>query len=576
MTVRRRPWIVPWLLVGGVLIIVLGRMQAEVASRTGGGWVYPLDDTYIHLAMARTLGQHGVWGITPAGFTPSTSSLLWTALLALGGAIGGHWEQLPLVFNLAIGLAMLALVANWLSRGSKQPIVLVGGLLAFLFITPLPTLAAMGMEHLLHLLLCLVFLRVWEKRYLANDAASGPGWKLLLLASLVPAVRYEGLFLVAAASLIAWFDGRWRWLLLIPAAWVIIGGFGIWSMAQGWMFLPTSVLVKSALGSGLRPPGLFPWFKAFLDHVAGSPELLVLMIWAGWTLCGITDGLFSPKPTREYEAARLHAALFLLTALQHLAFAEIGYLFRYEGYLVGWGLVLCLRFYRYWWWQVLTMLFFGLMAYQLCHRFRWPVPTGQGTRHWLAGLGLVIVVFLIFAPLGLRGMKALPITVQASVNIHDQQIQMGRFVREGAFGPGAVAVNDLGAVAWLGDREILDVWGLATLEVAKAKRAGTYGPALVEALANARQVTLAMVYPTWMQRFGGIPPSWTRIGSWTIADNVICGEATVEFYAVASAAAPLIRRALGAFTPNLPRTVKVVLFDLPARSSPDQGRGADE
>jgi hypothetical protein len=139
-----------------------------------------------------------------------------------------------------------------------------------------------------------------------------------------------------------------------------------------------------------------------------------------------------------------------------------------------------------------------------------------------------------------------------------------------------VAVNDLGAVAWLGDREILDVWGLATLEVAKAKRAGTYGPALVEALANARQVTLAMVYPTWMQRFGGIPPSWTRIGSWTIADNVICGEATVEFYAVASAAAPLIRRALGAFTPNLPRTVKVVLFDLPARSSPDQGRGADE
>ncbi len=545
----RHPWVGPLALVAGVFLFITGGVWSSVLSKTGGVWVYPLDDTYIHLAMARNLVEHGVWGITPSAFTPSTSSLVWTSLLAVGGVFLGHWEQLPLVGNLVVGLMILGLVAHWLAQMTNRPAVMVGGLLAFLLATPLPTLATLGMEHLLHLLLCLLFVRVWGFRYSGGGPPRGPGWKLLLLAAVLPAVRYESLFLVAAASLIGLLDRRPRWLFLVPAGWVLIGLFGIWSMSQGWFFLPTSVLVKSALGSGLRPAGVFPWLAAFLVRASENPHLIVLLFWAGFSLINQPQGSAPSQDGEEAVEARLQAALYLLSALQHLALAETGYLFRYEGYLVGWGTVLLLRFHRHWWprWRSVSPL----------------------SRAWVPWLGVALLVLLTTVPLALRGMKALSINVQASVNIHDQQIQMGRFVRAGEFGKGAVAVNDLGAVAWLGGRELLDVWGLAARDVAQAKRAGTFGPALVEALAAARGVTVAIVYSSWMARFGGVPRSWEKIGTWTIADNVICGDATVVFYAVGTASVPLVRRALTTFSPALPPSVRAEIFD-PAEQGPGQ------
>jgi len=44
--------------------------------KSGCRLVYPLDDTYIHLAMARNLVHHGVWGVTPYEFSSTSSSLL--------------------------------------------------------------------------------------------------------------------------------------------------------------------------------------------------------------------------------------------------------------------------------------------------------------------------------------------------------------------------------------------------------------------------------------------------------------------------------------------------------------------
>jgi len=39
-----------------------GGLYVAATARTGGRLVYPLDDPYIHMAMAKNLSLHGVWG----------------------------------------------------------------------------------------------------------------------------------------------------------------------------------------------------------------------------------------------------------------------------------------------------------------------------------------------------------------------------------------------------------------------------------------------------------------------------------------------------------------------------------
>ena len=64
-----------WGAVAAILYLSLGQND--------GKFIYAFDDAYIHLAIARNLGQHGVWGVTQYGFTSSVWSLLWPLLLSV-------------------------------------------------------------------------------------------------------------------------------------------------------------------------------------------------------------------------------------------------------------------------------------------------------------------------------------------------------------------------------------------------------------------------------------------------------------------------------------------------------------
>ena len=71
---------------------------------------------------------------------------------------------------------------------------------------------------------------------------------LPLLAALVVAARYEGLFLVGAACLLLMARRRIGLAVLVGLGGLIAPvTFGLYALHQGWRFLPTSILLKGRI-----------------------------------------------------------------------------------------------------------------------------------------------------------------------------------------------------------------------------------------------------------------------------------------------------------------------------------------
>ncbi len=68
---RRWPLVAAAILLG---LVLLGSFLTARRHLAGDGFAYALDDAYIHLAMARTLVDRGILGVTPYEFSSSTSS----------------------------------------------------------------------------------------------------------------------------------------------------------------------------------------------------------------------------------------------------------------------------------------------------------------------------------------------------------------------------------------------------------------------------------------------------------------------------------------------------------------------
>jgi hypothetical protein len=120
---------------------------------------------------------------------------------------------------------------------------------------------------------------------------------------------------------------------------------------------------------------------------------------------------------------------------------------------------------------------------------------------------------------------------------------------------GPVAVNDIGAVSYYNDFPLLDLYGLASMDVARAKLAGTYDTADIERFTRASGAPIVIVYDYWFDRYGGLPAGWVKVGEWHFTDCFVCGGDTVSFYATSAAQASTLRAQLDAYREALPARV---------------------
>ncbi|MBN2356156.1 hypothetical protein JXO59_08585, partial [candidate division KSB1 bacterium] len=101
----RQRWILLAIFVLFSILLSVFVYAAYIAN--DGHIIYVLDDTYIHMAMAKNIVEYGVFGITPYRVSATSSSPFWTLLLALLYGIFGKSEWLPLFLNYLSGLGAI-------------------------------------------------------------------------------------------------------------------------------------------------------------------------------------------------------------------------------------------------------------------------------------------------------------------------------------------------------------------------------------------------------------------------------------------------------------------------------------
>jgi hypothetical protein len=503
--------------------LVIALVSASTA-RTGGTLVYPLDDTYVHLAIAKHTANDGVWGVTSERFTSASSSPLWTASLAAVFAVAGVADAAPLVLNILIGIALLVSAYQLLVDSGMAPVAAVPWSLIVLFGGTVPTLTLIGMEHTLHALLTL-WLMVMAARRAASGAAASPLAPLAIVAALTVMTRYEGAFAVMCVALALAVTRRWRDAAMVSAAGMLpIAAFGAWSIAQGGFLLPNSVLLK-----GVMPPPTFigvaqlalfvPAFKALqaTPHLAGLLAAVVVLV-------------LLPSHDGGARERRIAALIFAGSVLLHMQFARAGWFFRYEAYLMVCGLVI---------------------AAMLAQGVSW--ATMLPARRPLFAVAALVALALIALPIARRSYTALHLVPGAAANIFEQQYQVAAFLDEHYAGR-RIAVNDVGAIGYFADVRLFDIYGLASSEIAALKRRGEYDSQKVGELAARDGVAIAVIYPSWLAEYGGIPAGWEKAGAWGVSDNLVLGETAASFYAVGTPRDELSEQ-LRAYAGRLPSTV---------------------
>ena len=120
-------------------------------------------------------------------------------------------------------------------------------------------------------------------------------------------------------------------------------------------------------------------------------------------------------------------------------------------------------------------------------------------------------------------------------------------------------MNDIGAVSFFNQSTIIDLWGLANMDVAKAKKDGHDTPAFLNEIVKKNKVEFAIVYDSWFD--DALLHKWKKVATWQIENNVICGDATVSFYAIKPESDKTLIKNLTTYQSLLPTDVTVKYYN---------------
>ena len=139
---------------------------------------------------------------------------------------------------------------------------------------------------------------------------------------------------------------------------------------------------------------------------------------------------------------------------------------------------------------------------------------------------------------------------------------MGLFVKqyynEGTF----VVLNDIGAVSFLADIHLIDLFGLGNLEIADLRLEKKFTGRELDKIVTLFKGKIALVYEEWLNNpaTGTLIQGWQKIAEWKISNNIACGSDCVSIYAVDPAESLKLYNNLKAFQNKYPHKFEVKYF----------------
>jgi hypothetical protein len=506
------PILLSVLILWGLLIVFIALSMGQ----NQGHFIYAMDDAYIHTAMAKNLSQWGTWGVTKYHFSSTSSSLFWTLVISILYFLGGVSQLTPLVVNFFMATLLLFLIFFLIRKGKYSILSQTFLLIAFIFFIPLPYLILSGMEHILQIFINIAYIYIASRVLESNSLKSEKLFRnlLFLMAPLVVMIRYEGLFIIFAVSVLFLIRKRVRvFIINLFTALVPIILYGLISVLKGWYFLPTSVLLKGRRPDLLNINRILEFVLIGLRQLIYNMHLLILLVGVLALLW-----LLYKKSRSLWTWPSIMSIIYIFVLINHMFFGESGYfrsrypLIRYDSYLVALGMLA-------------IVILMGFSAENIV----------KSHKRELGGKVIKILLgFFFILPLAERGIMTDLKVVRATTNIYQQQFQMGRFLEKYYSGQ-TVVVNDIGAVSFFADIKCFDVWGLATKGIAALRLNKQYSPSTISQLVKKSGAKIAVVYDQFIRMAdveGDRPRQWEKVGQWRIPHNVVCASNTVSIFSL--------------------------------------------
>jgi arabinofuranosyltransferase len=483
--------------------IVLAVWYALSASRVAGTLGFPLDDSWIHAQFARNIATGHGFSYTGGRAVSGSTAPLWTLVLA----------AVYLVVRNIVTAALIAGVACQLAAGyyavrlallfeSTRVVALLAGTITV--VMPVMVWGAVsGMEVPLAAALVLAGLYHYLR---AAEVAAGQRRLGAALLGLSALARPESLAIAAIVVCGEWlrpgpFKGRARRFVegsaIVAVAFAPLVLFSWFTIGHP---LPTTFYAKSG-------PGILQAIEtrngAMLarDLLVFGPDavknfgliLLDQFSWPAWLLVPAVLGVLMARDVRPIGLV-LCAILALvpfamgLTAPQRLKPDNV----RYAAQLV--------------------VIAVPLLAAGMSRLLRRPV---------IAAVVLGVATVITAA----RTVEGVGAYTGAVKTIQQLQVLAGRWIAANLPANAVVAVNDVGAIAYFGNRRILDLEGLVSPEVLPYRRFTDRGLRTVTDF----RPDYIVIFPHWYPDIAG-SPQFVEMRSIRVAENFISAGDTLVVY----------------------------------------------
>ena len=467
-----------------VLFLLLATLMAYMLLLvlTQNHFTYAISAPYIHMSIAKYFITEGILSVDGETFSSASSAPLWMMLISpFYKLVGAKWfVYVSALLNVLFQLLTIAIIFKIVQRLTAKKMHYIYGILLVLG-TPFVTLTLGGAEHSLQIFLIVWFLHYFIL-YFEKPENSSYRIKLLFLAPFIVFVRYEDFaFITAVAMLMAFYLKDWKMALsLLLSSLVFVAIFAFWSaVILGIDPVPTSIIAKSTVGSDVS------FFEKFLANLR-QPHIVVL-----FTLNII---IFFLSFKRKNQILLALTSIFILTLTAHLLFARLGWMYRYEAYLVLFGTLNIILYHHFF--EVKGKWFYLIGAFLLL------------------GLSKQIAYSPYYASMSAK-------------KVYEQKIQTANFVRE-YYTASHLTTDNIGTIPYFSDVKVFDIHGLTNPEIITLKKQGIYTDSIKKELIIKKNNEMIIAYSSRFKE--ELIKGYTKIVDWHISNRLFPSDSTVSFY----------------------------------------------